>query len=254
MHLAKHRKTIISILFGVMISLFFSFSAHPSETDTKKGNNNENTSTSAPNSVTAQEINLLPKYGLLPKNKAQIAADEKFLAFMDKHYKGNRKMASEEVIKLGWQFFRQGNMKDAMRRFNQAWLLDNTNGSALWGMAVIQDQIPGDMNEILQLFHEAEQFIENDIDFSTDYAKAIGIAAAQSNSDALLKEAFLRFAKVFEKDPQHVMNLQNWAITLFYIGNYGEAWKKIALAEASPRRSEMNPKFIAALQEKMPRP
>ena len=45
----------------------------------------------------AQDINILPKYGSLPKNEAQKAADEKFLASIDDYYKGNRKKAAEDV-------------------------------------------------------------------------------------------------------------------------------------------------------------
>jgi hypothetical protein len=45
----------------------------------------------------AQESNLLPKYGSLPKNEAQKAADEKFFATIDEQYKGNRKKAAEDL-------------------------------------------------------------------------------------------------------------------------------------------------------------
>ncbi|MBK9237172.1 MAG: hypothetical protein IPO19_14710 [Rhodoferax sp.] len=50
------------------------------------------------------------------------------------------------------------------------------------------------------------------------------------------------------------MNLQNWAVTLFYVGNYPEARKKIQLAEVTPRHVELDPGFVAALQGKMRRP
>ena len=43
-----------------------------------------------------QEINLQPKYGLLPKNEAQKTADAAFLAGIDSRYQGNRKKAAEE--------------------------------------------------------------------------------------------------------------------------------------------------------------
>ena len=201
----------------------------------------------------AQDINLQPKYGALPKNEAQKAADEKFLASIDDHYKGNRKKGAEDVSGRGWQLLRQGNIPDAMRRFNQAWLIDNENGSALWGMAAVQASA-GKIPESLKLFGEAERFVGEDIDFSVDYAKALGIAGGLTKNDALLKDAFGRFSHLYEKAPQHTLNLQNWAITLFFVGNYTDAWKKIQLAEATPRHAELDSKFIAALQSKMPRP
>ncbi|NTV13041.1 MAG: hypothetical protein HGA96_03770 [Desulfobulbaceae bacterium] len=201
----------------------------------------------------AEDINLQPKYGLTQKNETERAADAKFLASIDDYYKGNRKKAAEEVSARGWTLLRQGNASDAMRRFNQAWLIDNANGSAIWGMAAIQAG-SSKIAVSLKLFEEAEKIIGNDIDFSVDYARALGTAAAQTKNDSQLKDALNRFGHLYEKAPQHTLNLQNWAITLFYIGNYAEAWKKVKLAEATPRHGEIDQNFLAALQSKMPRP
>lgn len=202
----------------------------------------------------AQSGNLLPKYGPQPKNEAQLAADGKFLASVDAEYKGDRKKAAGEVALRGWQFLRQGNPQDAMRRFNQAWLLDAGNGTALWGMAVVQMGAPGKTDEAMSLFAEADRLVGGDIDFAVDYAKALGQIGAASRNEAMLKDAFRRHAQSYERAPNHTLNLQNWAITLYYVGNYAEAWKKIKLAEATPRRADLDPRFIAALQAKMPRP
>jgi tetratricopeptide (TPR) repeat protein len=203
--------------------------------------------------ASAQNINLQPKYGLQPKNDAQKAADAQFIASIDDYYKGDRKKASGDVASRGWQFFGQGNLPDAMRRFNQAWLLDSTNGRALWGMALIQAD-SGKFEEALKLLAEADGFIGDNIDFAVDYAKALGIVGVQTKSEALLKDAFARFERLYEKAPQHTMNLQNWGITWFYLGNYAEAWKAVKLAEATPRSAELDPKFLEVLQAKMPRP
>ena len=223
------RKYIISI-FNVLILVTFSF-----------------------NIACAQNINLLPKYGSMPKNEAQLGADKAFFAAIDKHYKSDRKKAAEDVAMRGWQFLRRGNSDDAMRRFNQAWLLDNRNGSALWGMAAVQGNT-GKMKESLQLFSEAERFISNDIDFMVDHARAIGFTSVATKNEVLLKDAFGRYEQLYKRAPQHVLNLQNWAIVLYSTGNYAEAWKKIKLAEAAPRANELDKKFIAELQKKMPRP
>jgi len=201
----------------------------------------------------AQDTNLKPKYGAAPKNEMQKAADAKFLAGIDEYYKGDRKKAAEAAASRGWQFLRQGNKADAMRRFNQAWLIDNTNGNALWGMAAIQAETE-DTAASMKLFSEAKKYVGGDLDFAVDYAKMLGIVGAQTKNDVLLKDAFARFTRLYEKAPQHTLNLQNWAITLFYIGNYRDAWKKIQLAEGTPRRAEVDPSFVADLQSKMPRP
>lgn len=207
----------------------------------------------ATSAAIAQDTNLQPKYGAAPKSEMQKTADAKFLAAIDDYYKGDRKKAADALSSRGWHFLRQGDKPDAMRRFNQAWLIDNACGSALWGMAAIQAEA-GDIAASMKLFTEAESSVGGDIDFAIDYAKALGMAGAETKDDALLKNAFTRFARLYEKAPQHTLNLQNWAITLFYVGNYRDAWKKIQLAEGTPRRAEIDPGFVAALQSKMPRP
>lgn len=201
----------------------------------------------------AQDMNLRPKYGLLPKNDVQKALDAKFLASIDDYYKGDRKKAAEDIASRGWQFLRQGNAADAMKRFNQAWLVDGSNGRALWGMAAIQAG-SGKFDESLKLFAEAEPLVGDDVDLQADYARTLGIAGVQARSDAFMQEAFSRFGHVYEKAPQHTLNLQNWAITLFYAGDYAAAWEKLKVAEATPRHVELDQNFVAALQSKMPRP
>ena len=140
-----------------------------------------------------------------------------------------------------------------MRRFNQAWILDKTNGNALWGMAVIQMGLRK-FDDALTLFAEAENSIGSNLDFSVDYARALGVLGAQAKNEMLLNDALSRFSNLYDKAPQHTLNLQNWAITLFYQGKYAEAWQKIKLAESTPRHAELDPSFIAALQSKLPRP
>jgi len=140
-----------------------------------------------------------------------------------------------------------------MRRFNQAWLIDYKNGSALWGIGVISS-INKRSEDSLKLFAEAEGFVGADIDFAVDYTLTLGSIAAKDGNQVLLQEAFTRFARVHERARQHTLNLQSWAITLVNVGNYAEAWKKIQLAEATPRRADLDKRFIAALQAKMPRP
>jgi len=203
--------------------------------------------------IFAQETNLLPKYGLLPKPEWQKKSDEAFLKAIDQQYKGNRKQASKDHSAYGWQYLQQEDYPTAMKRFNQAWLLDNSNGSALWGMAAIEASW-GKFDESLKLFAEAEALIGDDINFATDYAKALAMAGTKAKNDTLLKDAFARFAHVYEKAPQYTLNLVHWAFALYYAGNYAEAWKKVKLIEAAPGGAKLDPKFMKALQKKMPRP
>jgi Tfp pilus assembly protein PilF len=100
------------------------------------------------------DLNLLPKYGLQPKSDSQKEADKVFVKGMDEDYHGNRKHAAADMAMRGWQYLRGGDADDAMRRFNQAWLLDKTNGTALWGMAAVEAD-KEKYDDALKLFAEA---------------------------------------------------------------------------------------------------
>ena len=201
----------------------------------------------------ADDRNLLPKYGSLPKTKQQEAADAKFIAAIDEQYNGDRNKASMDLALRGWQYLAGHHLDDAMRRFNQAWLLNKGNGTALWGMAAIQADA-GKLDESVKLFAEAEKSVGGQLNFSVDYARALGKAGADLHNDAMLKDAFERFKSIYEKMPANTLNLQNWAMTLFAIGRYSEAWEKVKLAEATPNGGALDPRFLAALQARMPRP
>ena len=205
------------------------------------------------NLACADDRNLLPKYGGLPETNWQKDADAAFIKATDEEYHGDRKKASMDMAMRGWQYLAAGDFDDAMRRFNQAWLLDKKNGTALWGMAAIESSA-GKYDDSLKLFTEAEKFVGSEINFSVDYAKALGMAGVQLKDDALLKYAFNRFERNYQKAPQNTLNLQNWAMTLFSIGRYSEAWEKVKLAEARPNKDDLDPRFLAALQSRMPRP
>jgi tetratricopeptide (TPR) repeat protein len=205
------------------------------------------------NLVCADDRNVLPKYGGLPETAIEKEINAKFISGMDEDYHGDRKKASMDMAMRGWQYLAAGDLDDAMRRFNQAWLLNKKNGTALWGMAAIEAS-SGKYDDSLKLFAEAEEFVGSEINFSVDYAKAVGKAGVAQKDDALLKDAFARFERVYQKAPQNTLNLQNWAMTLFGIGKYSEAWAKVKLAEVTPNKDELDPRFLSALQSRMPRP
>ncbi len=205
------------------------------------------------NVVHADDRNLSPKYGGLPLTAIEKEINDKFVSGMNEDYHGDLKKASMDMAMRGWQYLAAGDLDDAMRRFNQAWLLNKKNGTALWGMAAIEAS-SGNYDDSLKLFTEAEKFVGSDINFSVDYAKALGKAGVQLKDDTLLKFAFNRFEFNYQKAPQNTLNLQNWAMTLFSIGKYSEAWVKVKLAEATPNKNQLDPRFIADLQSHMPRP
>ncbi|MDR2919374.1 MAG: hypothetical protein LBV72_08435 [Tannerella sp.] len=80
-------------------------------------------------------IRLRPKYGHAQKSKEQKKLDEDFIkeTLRQEEFKGNRRAASDFMIKKGFDYLYNGDLKTAMYRFNQAYLLDSLNTDIYWG-------------------------------------------------------------------------------------------------------------------------
>jgi len=81
-------------------------------------------------------INELPMFGHIQKTATQQESDKRFLAQMTKDGR-SPEAAADYVARVGWSAFNQGDRSLAIKRFNQAWLLNPKNQFALWGFAAI---------------------------------------------------------------------------------------------------------------------
>ena len=85
----------------------------------------------------AASINEQPMFGNQPKTPEMARADAQFIAAAEK-YGYTHAQGSDKSVQLGWQyFFDKKDIATAMKRFNQAWLLDPDNGDAFHGFAVL---------------------------------------------------------------------------------------------------------------------
>lgn len=85
----------------------------------------------------AQEPNnLRPRYGDIVKTQEYIDTDNKFIDAVVKQF-GTREIAAKKHIEYGWNYFKKGDLNTAMKRFNQAWLLDSTLIDVNWGYGAI---------------------------------------------------------------------------------------------------------------------
>lgn len=71
-------------------------------------------------------INLLPMYGNVEKCPEQLETDKEFFAMIDNE-EPNRSIASIHTLDNAWYHLRQSNLDMAIKRLNQAWLLDESN-------------------------------------------------------------------------------------------------------------------------------
>lgn len=83
-------------------------------------------------------IDQFPMYGGLDRsaNPTLKAADERFISDVTQAF-GSREAASDRWVEEGIRFYYQDNYAMAMKRFNQAWLLNPDNPDGFWGFAVV---------------------------------------------------------------------------------------------------------------------
>jgi Tfp pilus assembly protein PilF len=76
-------------------------------------------------------IRCLPKYGHVEKTAEQLKFDTVFIQSTLPEF-ASKRLASEHLIELGFKYIYH-DVKTAMYRFNQAYLLDSTNSDIYWG-------------------------------------------------------------------------------------------------------------------------
>ena len=129
-------------------------------------------------------INDLPMYGEVEKCKEQLEADANYLAEMDELFI-TREAAADDVIKQAWHHFYKDDLKTAMRRFNQAWLLDSTNYHIYWGFGNILGK-SAKPQQAIKMFDLAKQHNPTESDFYVASASAYGNVYLQTSDKKLL--------------------------------------------------------------------
>ena len=181
------------------------------------------------NEQSRSNIRLLPKYGYAQKTEGQKALDKEFVESTIKQFAGNRK-ASAHLIELGFKYLNQ-DVKTAMYRFNQAFLLDSTNSDINWGYAAVY--------MTLQDFHKAQQqFLEglsvnlNSTHLLTDYgtyflAQYYGMQAGTDKGKALpqLDSALYYMIKSYNIDPKDQNTTFKLCVVYFLQKDCSKAWK-----------------------------
>lgn len=119
-------------------------------------------------------INLQPMYGGQEKTETMKKSDEEFLA-QNASMGYTRESGSKKCVELGWQYFFKGDVDTAMKRFNQAWLLNHDNGDAYHGFAVITAQRGGSAQEVEKYFRMALTKPEVTPTAYSDYARLLNM-------------------------------------------------------------------------------
>lgn len=204
-------------------------------------------------------IDEVAMYGGIDRSKYPVlkAADEKFIADVTAQF-GSRERASILWVNQGYKFYRQDHLGMAMRRFNQAWLLNPDNSEVYTGFAAVLSEQDKEC-EAMQMMEKALAMPH--YEFQGVYPDAGRIVTLCSVSDKTLSaegkaKLWARSEELYKKGEQVEPNKQylydSWATAYYWQGKYADAWAMVA--KARKLGGQTSKRFLGMLQAKMPQP
>lgn len=186
--------------------------------------------------------------------------DEAFIKKAASDFNGDRNLASSVWAKVAEEYFNNDDEYNAMRRYNQSWLLDPENYLAYWGFGRILLE-RNELDASIANFEKAKSLINDTYQMpalQSDTGSAY-VYKAMSIPDELAEEkahyfeiSFQHFRRSTELDPIYSFAYKRWAIALCEAGKFSEAWEKVKKAESL--KNPFSGKFLTLLREKMPEP
>lgn len=186
-------------------------------------------------------IDNIPMYGQPGISRPDFLkkADADFISKATSGFGGDRKVASRAWTEQAARFLAQGNLDYAMRRYNQAWLLDDANYEVYWGFGrvmVESDHFEDGVRFTKQaagLCHDDAQLpaIYSDLGVAYSYfANAMPQDRSSERSEAFAA-ANAAFTKSVELDPKYGNAWRRWSICLAMEHKYSEAAEKAKRAK-----------------------
>ena len=139
------------------------------------------------------QSNSLPRneqimYGDRQFSPAELKANNDLLQSLDRSGVSRRDAARRAVV-LGFRHFREGDMATAVKRFNQAWLVDSEYGRAYWGLAIVSFERDKDAATAERLFLKAAELSPKDAKLHVDVGRFFGKTGNPSKAGVYFERA-----------------------------------------------------------------
>jgi Tfp pilus assembly protein PilF len=185
-------------------------------------------------------IRLLPKYGHVAKTDEQKRLDQRFIdeTVQQEQFKGDRTAASNHLISLGFNYLYRGDLKTAMYRFNQAYLLDSLNTDIYWGFGAVYMAL-GNFEKAKQQYEEGLSQNPDNTHLLTDLGTCFMahyfsmrmvpendlVKNPQAQAAHYLDSALTYLGKSYQIDPNNQNTTLKLSTSYYYKGDCSNAWK-----------------------------
>lgn len=209
--------------------------------------------------VSMSEVNLIPMYGFPERQRTteEKKADEDFIA-SETSSGQSREQSSKKWIGLAWKWKSKGAYDNAMRFFNLAWLMNQSNYEPYYGFGLLLgSKKPAEasayLEKALTLVGDAEDkpYIM-EVAATTYYFQAVAEKDPIKKS-AIYSKANALFAETTRLLPIRVKGYLDWGFSLYTEGDYVKAWKMVNKVRELGGDENL-PILIELLSKKMPEP
>lgn len=242
----------MKVNIGIWVALFSPLIGVSQSAQLVSQNHTPDTSVSEPRSVSLSERRILPLFGELGKTSTQIDEEIRFLSDCDKMF-ASRNEASQFFAKMAWEYVQEGQLDTASYRFNLAYLLNDKNEEAYWGLGVIcyqKDQIANAQRMLRKGVDIAPDNVALLVDLSTVELKNYAVDDTQKE---LLADAHKYLLHAVELDSTYAQAHYNLALTEFHNGNFDKSWDYFHKGRKL-NFSLVNFDFVELLKAKLPDP
>ncbi|WP_052732237.1 tetratricopeptide repeat protein [Hymenobacter terrenus] len=199
-------------------------------------------------------INLLPMYGGARKSRVLRKADEQFLTACDQLFP-NRQAAAKYYAGKGWECIRKDDFNTAIKRLNQAWLLDSTNATAYWGFGAVA----GAREEFIASLHYfklTRKYDPTNLKVLLDISQTLLLRFERNKQASDLEDAVNAIQLFLTTSHDALENFQAYeklAIVYFLKHDYLNAWKYVDLAAALQPIAVQTWELLPELERAAPR-
>ncbi len=234
---------------GQFISSARNSSASASSTSREEGTTASDASGGA--TETTSSVQTMPLFGERAKSGEQIEFEINFLNDCDQNF-SSRPEASQFFAARGWDYLGESQLDTAAYRFNLAWLLNDKNVDAYWGLGVVCYQ-QNKLDQAIRMLSKGLVLADTNAVLMTDLATVELMQFQLKKDPKHLTEAEYHLTKAITILPDNATAHMKMALLQYTKADYGRAWEHIHQARRLDI-SSIDLQLLSELSAKQPDP
>ncbi|TAE31583.1 MAG: hypothetical protein EAZ91_06995 [Cytophagales bacterium] len=201
--------------------------------------------------VTTAMLRTMPLFGERSKSGEQIEFEINFLNDCDGSF-ATRTEASQFFAARAWDYLAESQLDTAAYRFNLAWLLNDKNVDAFWGLGVICYQ-QNKLDQAVRMLSKGLALADTNAVLMTDLATVELMQFGAKKESKHLQEAENHLTRAIALLPDNATAHIKMALLQYTKADYAKAWEHIHQARRLDF-SSIDLSLLADLSAKLPDP